>query len=71
MEENKPEVTTKRVGGYLHKVVPIVDGAGKVLNYALSPLMVEFRPRDLMQINVGASILAFAISAWGPACRRS
>lgn len=29
--------------------VPIVDSAGKVLNYALNPLMVEFKPRDLMQ----------------------
>jgi uncharacterized membrane protein len=62
MEEKKPESTVKRIGGYLHRVVPIADGAGKVLNYALSPVMVEFRPRDLMQIIVGASILAVPVA---------
>lgn len=63
MEEGKgSDSTIRRVGGYLHNVVPIVDGAGKVLNYALSPLMVEFRPRDLMQIIVGASILAVPVA---------
>lgn len=62
MADRKPESTVRRVGGYLHRVVPIVDGAGKVLNYALSPLMVEFRPRDMMQIVVGASILAVPVA---------
>jgi len=62
MEEQKSETTIKRIGGYLHKVVPIVDGAGEVLHYALSPLMVEFRPRDLMQIIVGASVLAVPVA---------
>ncbi|MFC1451809.1 DUF2391 family protein [Verrucomicrobiota bacterium] len=62
MEENKPESTVRRIGGYLHRVVPILDGAGEVLDYALSPLMVEFRPRDLMQIIVGASILAVPVA---------
>lgn len=52
----------ERIGGYLHRVVPIVDSAGKVLDYALKPLMVEFRPRDLMQIIVGASILAVPVA---------
>ena len=61
-EEKKSESTVKRIGGYLHRVVPIVDGAGKVLDYALSPLMVEFRLRDLMQIIVGASILAVPVA---------
>jgi len=59
-EENK--IITKRVGGYLHRVVPVMDSAGKVLNYTLSPLMVEFHPRDLMQIIVGASILAVPVA---------
>lgn len=62
METNKPETTVKRIGGYLHRVVPVVDSAGKILNYALSPLMVEFRLRDLMQIIVGASILAVPVA---------
>jgi len=52
----------ERVGGYLHRVVPILDNAGKVLDYALKPLMVEFRPRDLMQVIVGAAILAVPVA---------
>lgn len=62
MNKSKPKISVRRVGGYLHRVVPIVDGAGKVLNYALNPLMVEFRPRDLMQVIVGASILAVPVA---------
>ncbi len=62
MNNDKPKISVRRVGGYLHRVVPIVDSAGKVLNYALSPLMVEFRPRDLMQVIVGASILAVPVA---------
>lgn len=57
-----PETTIKRVGGYLHRVIPIMDGAGKVLNYALTPMMVEFRPRDLMQVIVGASLIAIPVA---------
>jgi uncharacterized membrane protein len=62
MAVTKSPTTVKRIGGYLHRVVPVVDSAGKVLHYALSPLMVEFRPRDLMQIVVGASILAVPVA---------
>ena len=62
MKKKNTETTVKRIGGYLHRVVPVVDGAGKVLNYALSPLMVEFRPRDLMQIIVGASVMAVPVA---------
>jgi uncharacterized membrane protein len=54
--------TINRIGGYLHRVIPVVDATGKVLNYALKPVMVEFRPRDLMQIIVGASILAVPVA---------
>ena len=56
------EATTKRIGGYLYKVVPIVDdAAGRVVNYTLTPLMVELRARDVMQIVIGASILAIPV----------
>lgn len=62
MEEKKTESTIERIGGYLHRVIPIHDSTGKVKNYVLKPLMVEFRPRDLMQIIVGASILAVPVA---------
>ena len=54
--------TIKRIGGHLHHVVPIADKSGKVLSYVLKPLMVEFRPRDALQIIVGASILAIPVA---------
>lgn len=53
---------TKRIGGYLHRVIPIVDETGKVVQHVLKPFMVEFRPRDLMQVIVGASILAVPVA---------
>ena len=62
MENGKSEPTIKRIGGYLHRVVPMADSTGKIINYALKPLMVEFRPRDLMQVIVGASILAVPVA---------
>ena len=62
MAEREKRPAVQRVGGYLHRVAPIVDGAGNVINYALKPLMVEFRPRDLMQVIVGASILAVPVA---------
>lgn len=62
MSDPKQEPVIRRIGGYLHRVVPVMDGAGKVLNYTLSPLMVEFHPRDLMQVIVGASLLAVPLA---------
>ncbi|MBT3378213.1 MAG: DUF2391 family protein [Lentisphaerae bacterium] len=62
MSDESPESTVERIGGYLHRVVPIVDSAGKVLDYALKPVMVEFRPRDMMQVVVGASLLAVPVA---------
>ena len=54
--------TIKRVGGVLHRVIPIADQTGKVISYALKPLMVEFKPRDVIQVGVGAALLAIPVS---------
>ena len=62
MAEREKRPRVERVGGYLHRVVPIADGAGNIISHALKPLMVEFRPRDLMQVIVGASILAVPVA---------
>ena len=43
-------------------MVPVMDGAGKVVSYAVTPLMWELRPRDVMQIIVGASVLAVPVA---------
>ena len=55
------EVKITRIGGYLHKITTILDSSGKVLYRSISPLMVELRPRDIMQIIVGATILAIPL----------
>ena len=56
------EITIKRIGGYLNRVIPIMDKSGKVINYTLKPLMVEFRARDALQVIVGASVLAIPVA---------
>ena len=63
MEENKikQKDSIKRIGGYLHKVTPIMDGTGKIVHHIIAPLAVELKPRDLLQIIVGATILAIPV----------
>jgi uncharacterized membrane protein len=60
-QQEKKEVQIQRVAGRLHRVVPILDAAGKIIQYAVSPLRVELRRRDVMQILVGSSILAIPV----------
>lgn len=62
MENKNSEPGIKRIGGYLHRVIPLFDNSGKVISYALKPFMVEFKLRDLMQVIVGASILAVPVA---------
>ena len=54
------DVRVERLGrnGYLHRIIPIVDKSGNVVQRLVKPLEVEFRLRDLLQTVVGASILA-------------
>jgi uncharacterized membrane protein len=60
LKNDKPKV--KRIGGYLHKVVPLLDSSGKIVERIITPLMVEVRRRDIMQIIVGSSILAIPLA---------
>lgn len=63
--EHKVEVkesTIKRIGGYLHRIVPIADKSGEVISYALKPLMLEFKNRDVMQVVIGSALLAIPVS---------
>ncbi len=55
-------IKVRRIGGYLHRVIPILDKSGKTLSYALKPLMVEFKARDVLQVMVGSSILAIPLA---------
>jgi len=54
--------TIKRIEGYLHQVIPVIDETGKVVQHVLKPFMVEFNFRDLMQVVVGASLLAVPVA---------
>ncbi len=60
-EVKKRKYHVKRVNGHLHKVIPVLDSSGKIMQYALKPLMVELHLRDIMQIIVGSVILAIPV----------
>ncbi len=58
----------ERIGQDLHRVTELVDSNGDVIQRIVTPLMVEFRWRDLAQIVVGACVLSipmvFAEEVW-------
>lgn len=60
-ENKKTKSSVKRIGGYLYQIVPIMGKTGKVISHSLVPHMVELRPRDVLQIIVGASVLAIPV----------
>jgi uncharacterized membrane protein len=63
--ENITDITSntiRRVNGYLHRVVPIADASGKIINYAIKPIMLEFKIRDILQVSIGAALLAIPVS---------
>ncbi|MFW6270524.1 MAG: DUF2391 family protein [Bacillota bacterium] len=51
----------KKINGYLHKVKTLKDSRGNILEHIITPLRVEIRPRDILQVIVGASILAIPV----------
>jgi uncharacterized membrane protein len=64
MKQNVTEKSgyIQRVSGRLHRVQPIFNAAGKIIHYAVSPLRVELKRRDIMQIIAGSSILAIPVA---------
>ena len=58
--ETKKEVI--RINGKLKEVITVLDKTGKILHKTVTPLMVEFYPRDIMQVIVGATILAIPVA---------
>jgi uncharacterized membrane protein len=51
-----------RVSGRLKEVLTFRDEKGNIVDRMVSPLMVEFYPRDLMQVVVGSAILAIPVA---------
>ncbi|MFC1750067.1 DUF2391 family protein [Pseudomonadota bacterium] len=58
--DTKKEVI--RVNGKLKEVITVFDKTGKILHKTITPLMVEFYPRDIMQVIIGATILAIPVA---------
>lgn len=58
--ETKKEII--RVAGKLKEVIMVHDEKGNILHKIVSPLMVEFYPRDVIQVIVGATILAIPVA---------
>ena len=50
-----------RLNGKLNEVVSIHDSSGVLLHKVVSPIMVEFHFRDVVQVIVGATILAIPL----------
>jgi uncharacterized membrane protein len=50
-----------RVEGKLKEVITVHDEKGRILHKLISPLMLEFHPRDVLQIMIGAAILAIPV----------
>lgn len=63
-EISAENVEIARIGraGILHSIIPIVDDSGKIIQRIVKPLMAELKFRDLIQIFVGATLLAIPMS---------
>ncbi len=61
-EEQKIKKEIIRIGAHLNELITIFDSAGNLLHKVVRPLMIEFYLRDVIQIIVGATILAIPIS---------
>jgi uncharacterized membrane protein len=60
MKENK-NFKIKRIGGYLHKISILKDAKGNIIDRLITPLMVELRLKDLLEVIIGAIILAIPV----------
>lgn len=61
MAENKVTREIIRVAGKLREIVTIRDEQGNVVQKLIQPLMLEFHPKDVLQVMIGASILAIPV----------
>jgi uncharacterized membrane protein len=54
----KIKTEVQRINGYLKEVVTFFDSSGKPISQIMNPLMTELKPRDIIQIFVGAFLVA-------------
>ncbi len=61
-----PKTTAKRetirIGKHLSEIVTITSATGELVKKVIQPLKVELYPHDVMQIIVGATLLAIPVS---------
>lgn len=50
-----------KVHGHHREITTVHDHEGKVVHKIVSPLMVEFHPRDLLQVMLGSALLAVPV----------
>lgn len=50
-----------RVSGRLREIITVKDEKGKIIHRFISPLMVEFHFKDVLQVLVGSTILAIPV----------
>ena len=64
---HKKELLT--IDGKLNEMVTIHDDKGNIMHRMISPLRVEFHPKDIVQVVVGATLLAIPLAyteeTWG------
>ena len=51
-----------KIAGKLNALITVTDEKGNILKRVVKPMMVKFYPRDVMQVMVGASILAVPVA---------
>ena len=60
-----PKLRTKKevvnVAGRLEEITTVSDEKGKVLKRIMRPLMIKFHLKDMLQVIIGASILAIPV----------
>jgi len=59
---NRFETEVKRINGYLKEVVTFFDSSGRPISQVINPIMVELKPRDILQIFAGSFLVASPLS---------
>ncbi len=62
MDVNNIKSEVRRVNGYLKEVTTFFDASGKPISHIMNPLMVELKPRDILQIMIGSLLMATPLS---------
>lgn len=48
----------RRINGYLREFITFFDSSGNPISQVMNPLMVELKPRDILQLFAGAFLIS-------------